>query len=293
MKNLLIVLLVIPTLTFAQRDWDAIEIKTNELTDNISWLEGSGGNIGVIHGNEGIMIIDDQFAELSEKISQALSSLSDGELKFIVNTHFHGDHTGGNENLSANGALIVAHQNVRERLGTTFFSDIRNSDVASKPASFWPTITFSEEATFYFNDEEIQIIHLPAAHTDGDAMIFFKTSNILHTGDAFVRYGYPFIDTPAGGSIDGIIAAQEAILKVADSETKIIPGHGQLSSIQDVAELLQMLKTTRRIVAQLKQDGKSLDEAMTARPLASYHERWSGSFIDSDMFVRLIYESID
>ncbi len=291
-KAFTFLMLAIPLILAAQRDWDAIEIKTNPINDRISYLEGSGGNIGVLHGPEGIMIVDDQYAQLSEKIRIALSELSGSDLRFILNTHYHGDHTGGNENLSKDGATIVAHENVRKRLGTTFYSDLWERDIEAKPESFWPIVTFKSELTFYLNGEEIQIIHIPEAHTDGDILIHFKSSNILHTGDAFVRYGYPFIDVAAGGTMDGFIKAQEKILEVADADTKIIPGHGQISSIADVKELKQMLEETRKIVFEMKVARKSLNDCISAKPLADYHERWNGSFITSDLFVRIIYESI-
>ncbi len=292
-KNVaLIILIIIPLLTFGQRDWEAVEIKRNTVTDNISFLEGSGGNIGVIHGEDGIVIVDDQYAPLSEKIKGALSEISDKELSYIINTHYHGDHVGGNENLSKDGAMIVGHDNVRSRLGTTFYSAFWDRDVEAKPETYWPRTTFSNEMTFFINGEEIRVTHLPNAHTDGDALIHFKTSNVMHTGDCFVRYGYPFVDIAAGGSIDGLIAAQKKILQLADENTKIIPGHGDLASIEDVKELLEMLEATRKIVADLKENGKSLDECISANPLAEFHERWNGNFITSDLFVRIIYETI-
>ncbi|MDH5367542.1 MAG: MBL fold metallo-hydrolase, partial [Cyclobacteriaceae bacterium] len=213
MKRTIIILLIFsflyPLTMYGQTDWNAVKINTINITDNISYLNGRGGNIGVLHGVDGVMIVDDQYAELSDKIKKSLDSLSKNDLKFIVNTHYHGDHVGGNENLSKNGASIVAHQNVRKRLGITFYSSMWEREVESKPETFWPVITFNDEITFYFNEEEVHIIHIPKAHTDGDALIYFKTSNIMHTGDGFVRYGYPFIDVSAGGSIDGMIAAQE------------------------------------------------------------------------------------
>ena len=297
MKRLLPLLLLCflagPNALLAQRDWDVIEIKTTKITDNISYLEGSGGNIGVLHGSDGVMMVDDQYGELSVKIKAALAALSSNELKFIVNTHYHGDHTGGNENMSGDGVSIVAHRNVRARLGNTFYSAMFKRDVEAKPKTFWPVITFNDEMSFHFNKEEVQIIHTPSSHTDGDALVFFKTSNVLHAGDGFVRYGYPFIDVSAGGSIDGIIATQKKILELANKDTKIIPGHGEISTLEDVKELLVMLNETRKIVADLKLSGKSLDECVSLNPLKNYHERWNGSFISSDLFVSLIYDSVD
>lgn len=297
MKRIISILLTFslfcPLMLYGQTDWNTVKINTINITDNISYLKGRGGNIGVLHGSDGVMIVDDQYAELSDKIKKSLDSLSESELKFIVNTHYHGDHTGGNESLSIDGASIVAHRNVRKRLGTTFYSSMWEREVESKPETFWPVITFKDEITFYLNEEEVQIIHIPKAHTDGDALIYFKTSNIMHTGDGFVRYGYPFIDVSAGGSIDGMIAAQEKILEVANANTKIIPGHGDISSVEDVNELLNMLKETRKIIADLKASGKSLDECISSKPFEQYHERWNGSFINSDLFVSLIFESIE
>lgn len=292
MKRLVFIISLLPAFSFAQTDWESVEIETQSITDNISFLIGRGGNIGVIHSEEGIMIIDDQYAPLSEKIEAALADLSNSNLKFIVNTHYHGDHTGGNENLSKDGAIIVAHENVKSRLSTPFYSAMWDREVAAKTETFWPKLTFKENLTFDFSGEEIDVIYTPSAHTDGDAIIHFKTSNVIHTGDAFVRYGYPFIDVSAGGSIDGFIQAQDKILSLANEETKIIPGHGELSSIAEVKELRTMLIETRELVANLKSAGKSLDEILTANPLAAYHDRWSGSFIDTLLFTRTIFDSL-
>lgn len=292
MKKLFVLLLLIPSLTFAQRNWDAVEIRVNPITDNISYLIGSGGNIGVIHGEEGVLIIDNQFAPLSEKIKEAIKTLSDKEIKYVVNTHYHGDHSGGNENFKNDGATIVAQNKVRERLGTTFQNEVFGRETQAKSESFWPTVTFSEDMTFHFNNEEIKIIHTPSAHTDGDAIIHFKTSNVIHAGDGFVRYGYPYIDISAGGSIDGMIEVQKLILEIANSNTKIIPGHGELASTKEVEELLDMLVETRKIVADAKEAGESLAALIDKKPFSKFHDRWNGSFIDSDLFVKLIYESL-
>lgn len=293
MKNLLLGFLLLPFLAAAQRDWSGVEIKQNPVKGNISFLTGSGGNIGVLHGPEGIMIIDDQFAPLSEKISTAIGSFAEGELKFVLNTHYHGDHTGGNENFKEAGATIVGHDNVRKRMQNDFKDEIRDRVVEAKSSSFWPVITFSKDLTFFFNGEEVQLVHVPSAHTDGDALVHFKTSNVIHAGDAFVRYGYPFIDVAGGGSIDGMIAAQKKILELSNEDTKIIPGHGDEATIAEVQELLQMLQETRSIILNAKNGGTKLEDLIADKPFASYHERWNGSFINSDLFVQLIYESLN
>ena len=293
MLRLIILLLVlIPLALHAQRDWDAVAVKVNPVTDKISFLTGAGGNIGVIHGEDGLMIIDDQYAELSTKIMDTLSALSETELRFVINTHFHGDHTGGNANFRSYGATVVAHENVRSRLGKSFFNQVFEREVAAKPEDFWPTVTFSNDLTFHFNDEEIQIIHSPSAHTDGDALVYFKTSNVLHAGDCFVRYGYPFIDIAAGGTIDGMITAQKQILQIIDKDTKIIPGHGALATRSDVEELLTMLESSKEIIANAKRNGEKLEDLIAKKPLADFHDRWNGRFINSDLFVLLVFESL-
>ena len=292
MKRLIFLTLLLPSISFAQRNWDAVKIKVNPLTDNIAYLIGSGGNIGVLHGDDGVLIIDNQFATLSEKIMTAVKSLSTEEIKYVVNTHCHGDHSGGNENFKKAGATIMAQDKVRERLGTTFQNEVFGREMTAKPETFWPTVTFSTDTTFNFNTEEIQIIHSPNAHTDGDAIVYFKTSNVIHAGDCFVRYGYPYIDISAGGSIDGMIEAQRTLLRIANSDTKIIPGHGELASIKEVEELLAMLTATRKIVSDAKESGESLTSLLDKKSFDKFHERWNGSFINSDLFVKLIYESI-
>ncbi len=293
MKFPLAIFLLIPISIFAQRDWDAIQIEEKKVTDNIYFLTGSGGNIGLITGENGNMIIDDQFAPLTDKITNQVMKIRDAKIQYVLNTHFHGDHTGGNENLKAGGAIIVSQDNVRTRMGTTFQNEIFKREVAAKSESFWPTITFSEDMTFHFNGEEINIVHVPRAHTDGDALVHFKTSNVIHTGDLFVRYGYPFIDVSAGGTINGIIAAQEKILALSDGNTKIIPGHGGLSDINDVKELLAMLKQTKAIVEEAKNKGESLEDLVAREPFKEFHERWSGNFINSDLFVQIIFDTLD
>ncbi len=292
MKKLLLALLLLPFLASAQQDWSKVEVKNNPVKGNISFLTGSGGNIGVLRGPEGIMIIDDQFAPLSDKISETIRSFAEGDLKYVLNTHYHGDHTGGNENFKNVGATIVGHENVRSRMQIDFSDKVLKREVKAKTEGFWPGITFTSDMTFHFNEEEVQLVHVSSAHTDGDALVHFKTSNVIHAGDAFVRYGYPFIDVGGGGSIDGMIDAQKKILEISDADTKIIPGHGALATTKEVQELLTMLEETKSIVLGAKNDGKALEDLIAEKPFAAYHDRWNGNFISSDLFVQLIYESL-
>lgn len=290
MKKFALLLLILPFATYAQ--WDQVQMKSTQLAENIYFLKGRGGNIGVLIGENATLLVDDQFAPLSEKITTAVKEISKGEIKYVINTHYHGDHTGGNENFKNSGALIVAHENVRKRLGITFEDPIKDRTIEAKPESFWPTAQALTQEQLSEFSEEIAMIYLPNAHTDGDVMVHFPESNVLHTGDAFVRYGYPFIDVSAGGTIDGFIAAQEKILSIVNNETKIIPGHGQVSGKADVEELLQMLKETRSIIAEAKETGTKLEDLIPQKPFADYHGRWNGNFINSDLFVQLIYESL-
>ncbi len=292
MKFTPLLLLLIPCLASAQRDWSAVEIKTLPINSRIAYLVGSGGNVGVLHGPEGLMLVDDQYAPLSGKIQVAATGLTDSEIRFVVNTHYHGDHTGGNENFKVGGAVVVAHENVKSRLAKTFENTLLGRTMEAKDESFWPVVTFSQDITFYLNGEEVHIVHVKNAHTDGDALVHFKTSNILHTGDAFVRYGYPYVDVSAGGTIHGMIAAQKQILALCDEDTRIIPGHGELATAEDVRELLKMLEETKEIIATAKVAGETLEDLRARKPLESYHERWSGNFISSDLFTQIIYETL-
>lgn len=292
MSKLITILLLLPSLSFAQ-GWDDVKIKTTKVEGNIYYLEGRGGNIGVLVGEDGVLLVDNQFAPLSEKIKAAVKEISDAEISFLVNTHYHGDHTGGNENFKSDDVVIIAHKNVKARMSTTFENTVLKRTMDAKSESFWPNMSIPmNKLGLSLFGENVDLIHVPGCHTDGDMIVHFKKANVLHTGDAFVRYGYPYIDVSAGGTIDGFIAAQEKILSLVNANTKIIPGHGQLSAKGDVEELLKMLKETRAIIAEAKDKGVSLEDLMPKEPLKAYHEKWSGSFIDSDLFVQTIYESL-
>ena len=291
MKKIFFVCLIAPFSLFSQ-GMDDVEIKPVKVTDNIYYLLGRGGNVGVLIDQNESIIVDDQFAPLTEKILTAIASLTDKPVTHVINTHYHGDHTGGNENLKNKGVNIVAHSNVKKRLGLTFENIVFNRTIEAKSESFWPNMTIEEFEDNNKLKEQVEIIYVPNSHTDGDVFVHFKDSNVIHGGDSFVRYGYPYIDISSGGSIDGLINANKKILEFADSETKIIPGHGELASIEEVEELLNMLTETRLIIKEAKDNGVVLEDLIPQKPLKNYHERWSGSFIDSDIFVQLVYESL-
>ena len=248
----------------AAQDFDNIEITATQVTDSIYMLQGSGGNIGVSVGDDGTFIIDDQFAPLTDKISAAIGELTDQSVEFVVNTHFHFDHSDGNENFGRAGAYIVAHDNCRKRLDVDHVVNGRPQPAYDEVGQ--PKITFFDTMRFYFNGHTIDLIHTGIGHTDGDAQIYFREANVIHTGDMFVRYGLPFIDQPNGGSTDGMIDALWNIAGIIDDETIIIPGHGQLSSRADLLDFRNMLMTMRTRIKAAVAEGLTADQMVAGNP---------------------------
>ncbi len=288
---LLTVLVLAAALTTAQGNPDEVEIITHEvLAGHVYMLEGQGGNLGVSVGEDGVFLIDDQFAPLTEKIRAAIGKLSDKPIRFVLNTHWHGDHTGGNENLGKAGTLIVAHDNVRVRMSTEQFIKAFNSTSPPSPKEALPVVTFTDAVTFHLNGDEIRAFHVPPSHTDGDSIVHFRKANAFHMGDVFFNTFYPFIDTGSGGSIDGMIAAVERTLPLLDEKTKVIPGHGPLSDKAGVVAYLEMLRGVRAAIVPLIEAGKSVEEVVAAKPTAPYDEKWGNGFIKSDVFAKIVYE---
>ena len=272
------VMVVISILAWAQRDFSDVEIKTIHAAGNIYMLEGRGGNIGVSVGSDGILMVDDQFEPLADKIEAALKKLSDGQLKFVLNTHFHGDHTGGNEVFGPT-APIIAHTNVRERL-----------KVKLSPEGL-PIITFDTSLSIHFNGEEIRVIHFPKGHTDGDSVIFFTGANVVHMGDHFFSGRFPFIDLNDGGDVEGFMKNVEGVIHQLPADVKIIPGHGPLSTLDDLKAFHQMLVETVEIVRQRMADGENLDE-IKAEGLPDKWQSWGTGFISTDRWIEIIYQSL-
>ncbi len=271
----------------AAQNYDTVKIITHKVTEKIFTLEGDGGNIGVLTGNDGTIIIDDQFAPLSEKIKTALKALNDKPVRFVINTHFHGDHSGGNENFGKDGAVIIAQDNSRSRMTTEQFIAAFNSRTPAAPYDALPKVTFTESVTLHLNGETLQVMHVSNAHTDGDAIIFFKESNVIHTGDVYVRYGLPFIDQPHGGSIDGMIKGTDQIIALANDVTKIIPGHGAIATKKDLIEYRAMLQTLRDRIAGAMSKGKTLTEIIASAPTKEYP-----AVFDRSVFITLVYDSL-
>lgn len=269
-----------------------VEIKAQKLTDGIYVLFGQGGNIGLSVGDDGVYMIDDQFAPLSDKIKATVAEITDQPVSYLINTHWHGDHIGGNENFAKSGTVIVAHDNVRQRMSTGLEMSSLGRKVEPSPEGALPVITFDSELSLHLNGDEMRVYHVAKAHTDGDAIIFFAKDNVLHMGDTYFNIGYPFIDVSSGGTVDGYIAAVEKGLSLANDETQIIPGHGPMSNKKELSEFVAMLKDLRNAVAALKDNGMSLEEVLAAKPSAKYDEENGKNFIKPDQIVTFIYQTL-
>ncbi len=259
--------LATPSAATAQDEWADVELTVEPLGDGVFVIFGRGGNIGVSTGDDGVFLIDDQFAPLTDRIVATVAEISDQPIRFVINTHWHGDHTGGNENLGEAGAILVAHEAVRDRLSMEWVRErfgAESQTVDARPQSAWPAITFTRDMTFHLNGDDLHAFHVADAHTDGDAVIHFRGANVIHMGDTFFVGRYPFIDTSSGGSIDGIIAAAAAVLDVADENTRIIPGHGPVSSREDLQAYHDMLVEIRAGVQRWMDRGASLEEVVAA-----------------------------
>jgi len=251
------------------------------IKDGIHVIQGKGGNIGVSTGADGVFMIDDQFAPATEAILGKIKSVSDQPVRFLVNTHFHRDHTGGNENLGKTGVLIFAHDNVRERLLG-----------GNAPAASLPVVTFNDTTTFLMNSQTIEVFHTEAAHTDGDAMIRFREANVIHMGDTFFNGFYPFIDAKSGGSIEGVFAAIDTVLDMANADTIIIPGHGPVGDRDDLIAYRDMLTKARGSISPLIADGKTVEDIVAAKPTAEFDSGWGGGFLNPERFVRVMHAAM-
>lgn len=275
------------------RDFSKVQIKVTKVAGNVYMLEGAGGNIGASVGDDGIVVVDDQYAPLADRIQAALKGITDKPVRFIINTHYHEDHTGGNAYFQKQ-APIIAHDNVRKRLesgGGAGNGGSVHMEFKPAPKEALPIITFDHDVTVHLNGEDIRALYFPAGHTDGDSVIFFPKSNVVHMGDDFVTYGFPFIDVDSGGSIDGMIDGVEKVIGQVPPDAKIIPGHGPVSSVTDVRAYLDMLKGTREVVANGIKDGKTLDQMKQAKLLEPW-KKYSGDFIKEDTFLETIYNSL-
>ena len=267
-------------------------VETIVLSESLAMLVGRGGNVVVSHGEDGVFVIDDQYSEQAKPIIEAIGTLTSAPLRFLVNTHWHSDHAGSNARMAEVGALVVAHENVRQRLSSDQVIEFFGADRPASPPAAWPVLTFSSDLRFHLNGDEVDVLHLANAHTDGDAIVHFRKANVIHTGDVFFNGFYPFIDGGTGGSIRGMIAAVDHILALADDETRIVPGHGPLGDRRALAGYRDMLHGVHHAVANLMISANDVDAVVAAQPTAAFDAEWGDGFLTPETFTRLVFDLI-
>jgi len=278
---------------FAQQpDYSKVEIRTQQLAPTVYMLVGAGGNLGLSAGADSVFLVDDQFAPLTPKIEAAIARITPRPVRFVLNTHWHFDHTGGNENLGKAGALIVAHENVRKRMSVENFIEFLGMKTQPDPKAALPVVTFTRDVTFHLNGDEVRVMHVPNAHTDGDAIVHFTKSDVIHMGDVFFNKLYPFIDTSSGGRVEGVVAAVDRALALAGASTKIIPGHGPLATRADLQAYRDMLATIAGRMGEHVRAGRSLEQAIAAKPTADFDAAWGKGFLTPDRFTEMLYKNL-
>lgn len=288
LKQTLVLITLLFTCSISAQNRD-VKIKVNKLTDNIYMLIGQGGNIGVFVGEDGVFMIDDQFAPLTPKILKAIKTITNKPVRYLINTHWHGDHTGGNLNMANEGAIIVSHENVRKRMSMD--QVIRGRTRKASPKKALPVITFTEDVMYHFNNDDVLISHIHDAHTDGDALVYFTNNNVLHMGDAYFQGKFPYIDTSSGGTIDGYIAGIQKAIMISDEKTIIIPGHGKISNKSELKPYLAMLKTLRDRVQVAIKKGKTLKEVIANDSITKEYKSFNG-WITEERIKTAIYTSL-
>jgi cyclase len=292
MRQMLVALVGLAAFAAAAQDFSKVEIKTIPLADHTYMLMGSGGNLGLSVGDDATFLIDDQFGPLTPKIQAAIAAVTAKPVKFILNTHWHFDHTGGNENFGGTGAVLVAHENVRRRMSSEQFIEFMKAHVPASPHVALPVVTFSQGLTFHLNGDEMRVMHVPRAHTDGDAIVHFVKSDVIHMGDVFFNGMYPFIDTSSGGTIDGMVAGCDMALAIAGDATRIIPGHGPLGTKAQLKAYRDMLATVSARVKKLVAEGKKPDEIVKAGVSAEFDAEYGKGFLDPAKFAEMVAVNI-
>lgn len=267
-------------------------ITSEKVADGLYMLSGKGGNIGLLLGSDGAFMIDDKFAPMSDAILAEVRNLGGDMPRFVINTHFHADHTGGNENLGKAGSVIVSHANVRKRLSSDTVIEAFNRKMTATAEEGLPKITFSRDIRFHLGGQTIDVVHVPRAHTDGDAFVHFPALNVIHTGDLVFNGFYPFIDVSHGGTLQGVIDAVDRMLALADDETRIIPGHGPLASRDDLVAYRHMLATAHERLSRLKAEGLSAADAAARKPLADLDDRWGNGIFTAARWIAVVYGGI-
>jgi cyclase len=284
-------LLAFPAALAAQ-NFDTIQVKSQQLRGGVYVLTGSGGNIGLSIGDDMAFVVDDQYAPLSSKILAHIATLTNKPVRFVVNTHWHGDHTGGNENMAKAGAILIAHDNVRKRMSTEQFTALFNRKTPPSPSIALPVVTFSDSVAFHVNGDDVLAFHVPPAHTDGDVVLVFTKADVVHMGDTFFSATYPIIDLSANGNVEGLIVASDRVLAICTPQTIVIGGHGPISDCAGLRGYRNMLVTIRdRVKAEIKK-GRSLDQIKAAGVSKDFDDKWGKGFIKPDTFAELVYRSL-
>jgi len=280
----------VATVSMAQDE--PVEYIATTLSPTVTMIKGKGGNIAVSAGEDGVFIIDDQYKALTDQLLAAISKISDQPIRFVINTHYHGDHVGGNEAIGQAGAVIIAHDNIRTRMSADMFNNFWGETTPAWPKDSLPVVTFNDKVTLHFNGEPVTVTHVPHGHTDGDAIVFFPVSNVLHMGDIYFNGLYPFIDLDGGGSIQGMIAAVELGMEIANDETQVIPGHGPMSDRQGLAAYLAFLTKARDNVQAMIDQGMDLQQVIAAKPTAAWDESLGKVWITPEQLAIFIYNSL-
>jgi len=292
MSRLALLLSLVALPAFAQQDFSKVEIRTEKLADTVYMLVGAGGNLGLSVGEDAVFLVDDQFAPLTPRIEAAIAKITPKPVKFVLNTHWHFDHTGGNENLGKAGSVIVAHENVRKRMSVENFIEFLGMKTKPDPRIALPVVTFTSDVTFHLNGDEIYVQHAPSAHTDGDAIVHYRKSDVVHMGDIMFNKLYPFIDTSSGGTVEGVIAAVDRVLQVTSERTRIIPGHGPLATRADLQTYRNMLATISGRIGEQLRAGRTLEQVAASKPTAEFDAVWGNGFLKPDKFIEMLYKNL-
>jgi cyclase len=293
MKFAFLLLFVLACSSVYSQNFDTVRVRPLKITDKIYMLKGSGGNIGLLTGSDGLLMIDDQFAPLSEKIAAAIKTIDPGDIRFLLNTHIHGDHTGGNENFRKMGATIVAHDVVRERMSKESVDPRTQQKLPPKPKAMLPEVTFADRMNFHLNDEDIELYHFTNGHTDGDVIIRFVKANVYHVGDIFNRTSYPYIDVNNGGKFEGLLTNLDKILALIDDNAKVIPGHGNLATKADVKKYRDMLYELHAGVVKAMKSGKKAEDIPALNLTARYDDEFGKAFVKGKDFILMVAQVVE